>query len=292
LMIVYGAGSEELGVKIAEQLQVKARGVESKIFPDGESYIRFTENLEDQDLILIHYCYPQQDKKLMELFLMLDTAKDLGAKRTVAVIPYLPYARQDKRFRPGEVVSNKSVGRLLGAVGTDILITIDVHSEDSLKSFSLQTVNLSAMPLLAEYLKTLKLTRPYVLAPDRGAVIHAQLVSSILKTDYAHFEKHRDRVTGDVVTDYKDVGIGDRDVIILDDIISTGSTIANVAKVVRSKTARKIIAVCTHGLIIGEAEKTMRESGVTDIISTDAIPSKFSRVSVSTIISEALRKIL
>ncbi|MBS7627008.1 ribose-phosphate diphosphokinase, partial [Candidatus Bathyarchaeota archaeon] len=159
-------------------------------------------------------------------------------------------------------------------------------------TFTLQTVNLSAMPLLAEYLKTLKLTEPYVLAPDRGAVTHAQLVSSILKTDYAYFEKHRDRVTGEVVTDYKDIDIGGRDVIILDDIISTGSTIANVARVMRSKNAGKIFAACTHGLIIGEAEKTMRESGVTDIISTDTVPSRFSKVSVSTIISEALRKIL
>ncbi|MEM3381064.1 MAG: ribose-phosphate diphosphokinase [Candidatus Bathyarchaeia archaeon] len=291
-MIIYGKGSEELGIKIAEQLQVKAAGVESKIFPDGESYIRFIENLEDRDLIIIQYCYPQQDKKLMELFFMLDTARDLGARRTVAVIPYLPYARQDKRFRPGEVVSNKSVGKLFGAVGTDILVTVDVHSENSLKSFKLQTVNLSAMPLLAEYLKTLKLTKPYVMAPDRGAVTHAQLVSSILNTDYAYFEKHRDRVTGEVVTDYKDIDIGGRDVIILDDIISTGSTIANVARVMRSKTDRKIVAACTHGLIIGEAEKTIRESGVTDIISTDTVPSKFSKVSVSTIISKALRKIM
>ncbi|MEM3501168.1 MAG: ribose-phosphate diphosphokinase [Candidatus Bathyarchaeia archaeon] len=291
-MIIYGKGSEELGIKIAEQLQVKAAGVESKIFPDGESYIRFIENLEDRDLIIIQYCYPQQDKKLMELFFMLDTARDLGARRTVAVIPYLPYARQDKRFRPGEVVSNKSVGKLFGAVGTDILVTVDVHSENSLKSFKLQTVNLSAMPLLAEYLKTLKLTKPYVMAPDRGAVTHAQLVSSILNTDYAYFEKHRDKVTGEVVTDYKDIDIGGRDVIILDDIISTGSTIANVARVMRSKTDRKIVAACTHGLIIGEAEKTIRESGVTDIISTDTVPSKFSKVSVSTIISKALRKIM
>ncbi|MBS7650469.1 MAG: ribose-phosphate diphosphokinase [Candidatus Bathyarchaeia archaeon] len=291
-MIIYGKGSEELGIKIAEQLQVKAAGVESKIFPDGESYIRFIENLEDRDLIIIQYCYPQQDKKLMELFFMLDTARDLGARRTVAVIPYLPYARQDKRFRPGEVVSNKSVGKLFEAVGTDILVTVDVHSENSLKSFKLQTVNLSAMPLLAEYLKTLKLTKPYVMAPDRGAVTHAQLVSSILNTDYAYFEKHRDRVTGEVVTDYKDIDIGGRDVIILDDIISTGSTIANVARVMRSKTDRKIVAACTHGLIIGEAEKTIRESGVTDIISTDTVPSKFSKVSVSTIISKALRKIM
>ncbi|MGQ9542742.1 MAG: ribose-phosphate diphosphokinase [Candidatus Bathyarchaeia archaeon] len=289
--MVCGAGAEDLGAKIAEKLHVKLSRVESKIFPDGESYLRFTESLEGQDLVLIQSCYPYQDKRVMELLFMLDNARELSARRIIAVVPYLPYARQDKRFRPGEVVSNASIGRLLSAAGTNVLFTIDVHNEESLKNFNIRTVNLSAMPLLAEYLKSLRLTRPCVLAPDKGAASHAQLVASILKTDYTHFEKCRDRVTGQVTTTDKEIDLEGRDAIILDDIISTGLTIANVARMVRSKAARKIIAVCTHALIIGEAEQIMRDSGVTDIISTDTIPSKFSKVSVSTVISDALRQI-
>ncbi len=284
--------SEGLGRRLAENLQARRVAVESRAFPDGESYLRFADVLENQDLVVVHSCFPQQDKRLMELLFMLDAAKELGAKRTIAVVPYLAYARQDRRFRPGEVVSNTSVGKLLGAVGTDTLLTVDVHKEESLKAFKIRTINVSAMPLLAEYLKSLNLFQPYILAPDKGAADHARLVASILGTDYTYFEKHRDRVTGQVVTAGKNVELDGRDAVILDDIISTGTTIANVARIAKSNGARKIIAACTHALLVGNAEETMKMGGVASVIGTDTIPGVVSKVSVATAVAGSLRKLM
>ena len=289
-VIAFSQECKSLGARVADELQARKIMIESKIFPDGESYLRFAAEFPGQDLIVIKSCFPQQDKRLVELLFILDAARELGAKRTIAVVPYLAYARQDKRFRPGEVVSNSSVGRLLGAVGADLLVTVDVHKKESLKNYKTRTVNVSAMPLLAEYLKSMKLSQPYILAPDKGAAAHAQLVASILKTDYTYLEKRRDRITGQIVTDERDLRLDCRDAVILDDIISTGSTIANVARIAERCGARKIVAACTHALLVGEAEVTMKRGGVTDVIGTDTIASSVSRVSVAPAIADSLRQ--
>ncbi len=283
---------EMLSTKLAEKLRANRIAIESKSFPDGESYLRFAGNFNDEDLVVVQSCFPQQDKRLIELLLTLNAAKELGAKRTIAVVPYLAYARQDKRFRTGEVISNVAVGKLIESVGTDLLVTVDVHNEQSLKSFKTKTINVSAIPLLAEYLKNLKLSRPYILAPDSGAATHARLVASILGTDHTYFEKHRDRITGQVVTTDRELKLEGRDVVILDDMISTGSTIANVARIVKRKRPRKIIAACTHALLIGDAEENMRKEGVMEIIGTDTVPSSLSKISVAPAVAESLRQIL
>jgi len=283
---------EMLSVKLAEKLRAKRMAIESKIFPDGESYLRFEGDLNGEDLVIVQSCFPQQDKRLIELLLTLDVAKELGARRTLALVPYLAYARQDKRFRAGEVISNVTVGKLIESVGTDLLVTVDVHNEQSLRSFKTKTINVSAIPLLAEYLKNLKLSRPYILAPDKGAAAHARLVASILETDHTFFEKQRDRITGQVVTTDRELKLEGRDAVILDDMISTGSTIANVARIIKRKHPRRIIAACSHALLIGDAEQRIRKEGVMEIIGTDTVPSSFSRVSVAPAVAESLRQIL
>ncbi|MBS7623935.1 ribose-phosphate diphosphokinase [Candidatus Bathyarchaeota archaeon] len=279
-----------LGEKIAIGLQARSITLESRIFPDGESYLRFGADLSGQDLIIVKSCFPQQDKRLIELLFALDAAKELGARRTIAVVPYLAYARQDRRFRPGEVVSNSTVGRLLEAVRTDLLVTVDVHQRESLKNYRIGTVDVSAMPLLAEYLNSMGLDRPYILAPDKGASAHAQCVASILGTEYTHFEKRRDRVTGQIVMREVDADIEGRDAVILDDIISTGATIAEAARIVKKLGARKIIAACTHALLIGDAMESMVKGGITEVISTDTVAGSTSKVSVAPAISDSLRQ--
>jgi ribose-phosphate pyrophosphokinase len=288
--VAFGKECAGLGEKIAVELQARSVTVESKIFPDGESYLRFDGDLSNQDLIIVKSCFPQQDKRLIELLFALDAAKELGARRTIAVVPYLAYARQDRRFRPGEVVSNSSVGRLLEAVNTDLLVTVDVHQRESLKNYKIGTVNVSAMPLLAEYLNSMGLNRPYVLAPDKGASAHAQCVASILRTDYTHFEKVRNRITGQIVMREIDADIEGRDAVILDDIISTGATIAEAARIAKKLGAQKIIAACTHALLVGDAMESMVKGGVTEVISTDTVAGLTSKVSVAPAISDSLRQ--
>ncbi|WP_455368584.1 ribose-phosphate diphosphokinase [[Eubacterium] cellulosolvens] len=290
VVVVGGPNSEKLGSAIAKKLNLQYINLESKVFPDDESYLKFSEEFSEDALIVIQSCFPKQDKRLMELFFILDTAKEFGVKNLNVVIPYLPYARQDKRFRAGEVVSNKSIGNLLYNIGTDLLLTIDVHQKVSLKEFKMRSISISAMPLIAEHLKSMNLSDPCIIAPDIGATSHAETISSILKTDCTFFEKKRDRITGKVDTVKKDLDFRGKDIVIIDDMISTGGTIANVSKIAKDCGAEKIIAACTHALLVGNAEEKMRNSGITDIVTTDTVPNRFCKIFVAPIITDTLRK--
>jgi len=292
VVVVGGPSSEKLGSDIAKMLDLPYINLESKVFPDDESYMKFPEEISEDDLIVIQSCFPKQDKRLMELLFILDTAKEFGVKNLNVVIPYLPYARQDKRFRAGEVVSNRSIGNLLYTIGTDLLLTVDAHQEESLKEFKMRSLSISAMPLLAEHLKSMTLSDPCIIAPDKGAANHAETISSILKTNCTFFEKQRDRITGKVETSKKDLDFHGKDIVIIDDMISTGGTIANVSKIAKNCGAEKIVAACTHALLVGNAEEKMRDSGITDIITTDTVPNQFCKISVAPIIAETLRKFI
>jgi ribose-phosphate pyrophosphokinase len=292
VVVLYSRESEKLGTRLAEELKIRRMTIESKTFPDGESYLRFTEQVTGQDLIVVQSCYPLQDKRLIELFFTLDTAKELGAKTIIAVIPYLPYSRQDKRFRVGEVLSNTTVGKLLKSASADLLVTVDVHQKELLNSYAMRTINVTAMPLIADYLKKLKLSHPFILAPDKGAAANARRVASILGADYDCFEKRRDTVTGQIETSERCLDLVGRDVVILDDMISTGKTIVNVSRIAAKSGAGRIIAACTHALLVGDAEVKMKEGGVTDIVGTDTVDSFASRISVAPAIAESLRQFL
>lgn len=282
----------DLAKSIAGNLGIEYLQVESKIFPDGETCLRFTENFRNEKIILIHSCFPQQDIRLMELFMMLDAAKDLGAKDVIAVIPYLAYARQDKRFRMGETIGIKTVVKLIEACGADAFLTVDAHEVDILKLFNIKAINLTAMPELGKYLKELDLNKPVVIAPDKGAIDLAKKVAAIIETDCTYFTKTRDLKTGKVETCAKNGDVEGRDAVLIDDMISTGGTIANSANIIKCQGAKKVIAACTHPLLIDNAKKRLKEAGIDEIIGTDTVESDVSKISVANIISEALRAIL
>ncbi|MEM3061180.1 MAG: ribose-phosphate diphosphokinase, partial [Candidatus Bathyarchaeia archaeon] len=158
------------------------------------------------------------------------------------------------------------------------------------KNFKIKAINFSAMPLLGKYFAGLGLREPLVVAPDRGAQLHAETVAKILNADFTFLEKHRDRVSGEVITFHKKMNVNDRDVIIVDDIISTGSTIANASKMAKDEGAGDIYVGCTHPLLIGNARKRLKDSGVKKIVGTDCVFNETSEVSVAPTIAEYLRK--
>ncbi len=288
--ILIGPASKELGVKVTQELNLKSILVESKVFPDGESYIRIPEEKIDKKVILIQSTYPPQNKHLIELFLMLDAAKDLGAEKITAVVPYLAYARQDKRFRPGEAISVKALAKLIEKAGADKFITFNIHKEKSLEFFNINSINLSGAPAIGSYLLQKGVVNPYIVAPDEGAYNLALEVSKILNCECTYFEKKRDRITGAIKTEAKELDIKGKTAIIVDDIISTGSTIANVAEILKSQGAKKIYAVCIHPILINDAQNRMKMAGVDEILGTDCIPSEISKITVSKVLAEALKR--
>ncbi|HDO20546.1 MAG TPA: ribose-phosphate diphosphokinase [Candidatus Bathyarchaeota archaeon] len=290
LKVISGPGSNALGKRLSEALLCSHVPIEWKLFPDGESYVRLKGKIKGEKVVLVQSTSPPQDKRLMELFFLLRLIEEYGAANIFLVVPYLAYMRQDKKFLSGEVVSARIVAELISNFNIDSLILINVHSELVPKYFKCKVFEVSAFPLLGDFLSNYDLQEPFILAPDAKALKFAEEVASKLNAEYDFLEKHRDLVSGKVKTLKKKLNVKGRDVVLVDDIISSGGTMVNAASILRELGARRILAACVHGLFIGNAISKMYLSGISEIISTDTVESYYSRVSVAPVIREAIEK--
>ena len=288
MIVIPGPASRELGQKVAKLTNSKILTAISKTFPDGESKIRLEGSVEGEEVVIVQSTEPPQDTHLMQLLLMIDTAKDLGAEKVVAVVPYLAYARQDKRFLSGEAISIETVIKLLEAAGTDRFLTVNTHEASVLEKFTVPAENLSAMRLLAEHFSAEGFERAFSLAPDEGAVELAREAENVLKGGFGWLKKERDLYTGEISVEAKKLAISGQDVIIFDDIISTGGTVADAVRIVKKQGARRVYAACAHPLLIDEAQNIILTSGAEEIVGTDCVSSPVSIVSVAPVIAEAL----
>jgi ribose-phosphate pyrophosphokinase len=293
MIVIGGSSAEALSSKVAESLGTKPGTVEIRRFPDGEKYLRVLTEVKGENVSVIQSIHHTPDELLFEYLLLADTLKDLGAKKVTAFIPYFAYARQDERFKGGEALSFKTVSKLIESVGTDEVYTIDMHQHRVINSsevFGIPSHNLSAMPLLAAYVEKLgKLEKPLVIGPDAEAEQWAKIAAERLHTDYDIFEKKRLGDANVQVRPRKSSASG-RDVLIVDDIISTGGTIVEAVKILQSQGARRIQVACTHPILAPGALAKIQATGVEDVIGTDTVPSPISVVSVAPLIVENVKK--
>ncbi len=287
MLVVAGSASPKLSARVAKQFKCQLVRPTLWRFPDGELYTRIPTELNGEHALVVQStCYPQNDN-LVELCFLLGAAKDLGAERVTAIVPYLAYARQDKQFKPGEAISIRTVCKLIEHAGADDFITVDVHQEEVTRNFSIPAYNLTAMPLLGRYLNGLKLKNPVVIGADRGASERAKQIALEMGVEYDHLEKQR--VTPEkVVTQPKRLSVANRDVVIVDDIISTGGTIIEAAKILRRQHARGIYPACTHPVLAGKALQRIRAAGIKQVIATDTIEHRVSAVSVAPLIANVI----
>jgi ribose-phosphate pyrophosphokinase len=231
----------------------------------------------------------------MQLLLMARTAKDFGAGNIVAVVPYLAYARQDKRFTDLEALSLDVIFGLLEASGVTDLVTVNIHNETSTRGVEarhkLKFHNLNAVPLIAEYLKKEGFEGAYSLSPDKGAIYIAESASKVLGGGYNYFDKTRDRKTGEITMAVKDLDIKGRRAVVFDDMISSGGTMAKAVEALHAQGAERVAAACTHVLYMPGAEEKIRKAGADPIIATNTIETPFSRVSVAGLIADELRRL-
>ena len=292
MKIIPGPASKDLGEKLAKELNAEIIPVFVKIFPDGESYIRFeSQSLKNQDIIIVQTTSPPQDQRLIQLLLIADNAKGIKAKSITAVVPYLAYSRQDKQFLPGESFSAKTIVKLLQECGINRMITVNAHNPAVLKTFEIPIQDISAIPLLAHYFKIKRLAQnPLSLSMGKKALGIALEADSILKGGHDFIASKRDVMTGNVTLEDKPLPVKNRNVIIFDDIISSGGTMAKAVKLAKDKGAKKVYVACVHPLLNGDSQKRIAKEGAEEIIATDCVQSPVSKVSVAPLISQVLQK--
>jgi len=286
--VVGGDASSDLAKRIARKLKAPYIKTEKKIFPDGESKITINQIPKKSITIVVQSTYPPVDSNLLELLSIVSKVQKFSSK-VYAVIPYMGYARQDREFLGGEVVTIGVVGRLLKAAGVKKVLTVDIHSKLALKELKISSENVSAMEVLVKYFKKLKMKEPLVVSPDMGGKERAKKFARLLKTDFIALKKHRDRKTGNVNILSGKVDVKNRDLILVDDMISTGGSIAKATQFLKKQKCGRVFVACTHALLVNDATKKIKKAGVSQIISTNTIPGDSAKVDVSRVISDALR---
>jgi len=289
MKILPGPASRELGEELAEILEVETVQVFFKIFPDGESYIRFNaESLGDEDIVIVQTTSPPQDQRLVQLLLMADNALHMKAKSITAVVPYFAYSRQDRCFLPGEAFSVRTVVKLLENCGVNRIVTLNAHSPKVLETFKIPVDDVSAIPLLAKYFKSEGLVDPVSISLGKKGLSMAREADKILKGGFDYISTRRDVVTGNVSLEEKSLSIEQRDAVIFDDVISSGGTMAKAVELAKKQGARKVYAACVHPLLIGDAQKRILQSGAEAVIGTDSVPSSLGKASIAPLIARIL----
>ena len=285
MIIVSGSDSQDLAYRVSKLTNSELLRTEFKKFPDGELYIRIHGDVKDKDVFLIQTQNNQNDS-IVETILMCDALRDEGAKSINLVAPYLAYARQDKKFNDGEPISIRALAKLYSNL-CDRVITINPHEVHIEAFFDIPFIYGNAVDKLAEYVKD-KLNNPVVLSPDKGAIELAKTASEVLDCDYDYLEKTRISPT-EIKIAPKNLDVKDKDVLIVDDIISTGGTMATAIGMLKEQGAIKVIASCVHPVLIGDALNKLYIGGADEVVGTDTYPSEVSKVSVDTIIADLIK---
>lgn len=282
MKVIGGSASGRTAKELASILDAQLVPVEHRIFPDGEVYVRVADRLQGEHVVIVQSTYPTPS--LIELLFLEEAAHDQGASEITVVTPYYSYSRQDQVFKEGEIVSAKAIAELI-ELKADRFITVDPHKEHILGFFGIEAHGVSAVPLLAKHLETMGVDT--VLAPDKGALDRAQFAAKCLGAQFDYMEKTRISGT-EVQMKAKSLDVRDKTVAIIDDIISTGGTIATASAELKRQGARRVIAACTHGLFLNNALQRLHANGCDQVISTDAIENQASPVGCAPVIADVL----
>jgi ribose-phosphate pyrophosphokinase len=273
MKIIGGPSSITLSSRLASILGSEVVGVEIKSFPDNETYIRLESSVEGEEVLIVQST--PTDRDWINLFLLLDACRD--AKNLRVIIPYFGYSRQDKKFREGEAISSRA---LAGCINASEVILVNIHSRETLSYFQCRVKNVDASPLLAKYIKE-RIESPVALAPDEGASYLAKNISD----EWGVLKKRR-------IDSYRvelsapEIDLKKRNVVIIDDIISTGGTLLEAAKYAKKEGAKKIYAACIHPVLVQDSLKNIYSSGIEKIMATDTIENETSIVSVAPLLAE------
>jgi len=277
ISIVSGPSSQVLAGRVARTLGCHLADTEFSTFPDGERYLR-VPGVDSCDHVAIVQSTPT-DSDYISLLQLIDACDT--SDRIDVVIPYFGYARQDKRFKDGESVSARALAH---AITADRVFTVNIHNPDVLPYFDAPATSINAAPVVGEYIASMELTDPMIIAPDEGALDLVRSTSENLGIGFDYMEKTR--ISGDEVSiKTKEPDVSGRDVVILDDIISTGGTIVETTLLLKENGARRVFAACIHPVLVRNAVLRIFAAGVEGIIATDTLDRSVSAVTVAQLIA-------
>ncbi len=258
--------------------------IELRKFPDKEAHVLIhgLDSCKDTEVQVLHRCYPKQDSSLLQLFLIGKTLQKT-AKRTEAVVPYLPYARQDKIWKPGEALSAEIVCQMIAAAGFSSIATFDCHFLKKPGTFTYGGIQIRNFSLSEELVSYFKAKKPDALfiSPDQGAkyIVSAAGGKSMNKVrgDYGRGKKRAHRPVSRIDLDFDVKG---KDIVILDDMIAGGSTMIKAVKAVLSQGATSVCCGCSHGLFLGDAYTKLQRAGAEEIAASNTIASEASKIDI------------
>lgn len=306
--IVSGGVYPELAQDIASAINKKLLNIELKRFANGERYVRYEESIRQKDLFIIQSFaeingYSLNDA-LIELILLADAAKRASAREITAVLPILPYARQDRKARNREPISIATILRIFEMIGINRILTIDLHSAQTQAIFSQPFDHLVASPLITKTLQKLiaKHKSDYILvSPDAGRAKETEQYAVDLDLEYLHLPKSRNHKNSSQINRPNKIsGVKDKKCIVIDDMIDTGGTIITAAETLKRSGAKDVIIVTTHGILSGNASERFKNSPVSKLYVVDTIPQaehqailkdKLEIIPVAPLIAEAIYKV-
>tara|TARA_Y100001935_G_scaffold16827_1_gene12457 strand:+ start:204 stop:1136 length:933 start_codon:yes stop_codon:yes gene_type:complete len=299
MKILTGNSNKNLSHKISKYLKNKLVNSSIRKFSDGEIYIEINENIRGNSIFIIQSVSSPANDNLMELLLCIDALKRSSAKNITAVIPYFGYARQDRKVVPRTSISAKLVSNLITNSGADRVVTLDLHSGQIQGFFDIPVDNLFATPIFARHIKRkIKTKNMICVAPDVGGTARARALGKMLNVGLAIVDKRRPAPGKSVVMNV--IGnVKDKTCIIVDDIIDSGGTIVNAAKILKQRGARDVHVYVSHGVLSGDAVEKVRKSQIKNLVITDTIDNSqkvkkaknIEILTISNLVGEAIKRI-
>ena len=299
LMLFSGRASQDLANEVAHHLGIECGDVDLRDFANGETYARFQESVRGTDAFVMQTHSAPVNERIMELLIMIDALKRGSAKRISAVVPYYGYSRQDKKGRSREPIAAKLLADLLDVAGADRIITIDLHSGQIQGFFDGPVDHLTALPVLADYIRENEPGELVVVAPDAGRVKSAEKLAGMLGQPLAFLHKRRSREVANQVDVHEVIGdVDGRHCVMIDDIIDTAGTIVKGAEVLVANGAQRVTAAATHGIFSGAAIDRLKNAPLAEVVVTNTVPvpdekriDKIVVLSIAHIVADAIRAV-
>lgn len=273
MKLISGTSNQPFAQSLANILGIEQIRVEIGKFANGEKRIRIKDKVKGDNIVLVQSFSQPVDEHIIETLLLVDALERLGARHVNLVIPWLGYSLQDKVFREGEPMSAKVIADLVSQTYIKRIFILDIHNSSISGFFSKPTHHLSAIDLFTNYVKDqVGLNSSIIASPDFGGLKRARSFAKHLDLDLINIDKHRDLKTGEVTAlDIQGGDVTNKHVIFFDDVIVSGSTVAESARIVKEKGADKVSFLCTHGLFVEGTQEKLEESQIDKVIITNSI---------------------